>query len=322
MERSYELYVGGKVIATPCFFPSISSIKTNLLPVEYLEFLVSIRFPYLLISAYDIHHASSEDRSAVQDMLARAYEGGTIILLDSGNYESFWHQDDTWSIETFEEICRTVPSHLTFCFDNQGPPSSSRTIAEDVVARVIRTGGVFPKGTVLPIIHAPKASLPEVAVEVVDRLRPIMLAIPERELGEGLVERAETIIRIRSAMNRADYYCPLHLLGTGNPLSILVYTKCGADSFDGLEWCQTCVHHTTAILYHFQQLDFTSDHVVSVQDLDLPYSERVMLNNLLFFGKWLGEISLRLRTNCWAEFASKYLPQRIVSQLTNTLSRC
>lgn len=321
MQRSYELYAGGKVIATPCFFPSISSIKTNLVPADYLEFLVSIGFPHLLISAYDIHHASSADRSTIEDMLARAYEGGIIILLDSGNYESFWRQDGTWNIESFEEICRTMPSHLTFCFDNQDPPCSARAIAEDVVARVIRTAGVSSKGTVLPIIHAPKDLLPEVAVEVVDLLHPIMVAVPERELGEGMVERTETIIRIRSAMNRTGYYCPLHLLGTGNPLSILVYATCGADSFDGLEWCQTCVHHTTATLYHFQQLDIVSDHAVPVQELHLLYSERVMLHNLLFFGNWLREMSLRLRTNCWAEFASKYLPQKIVSQLTNTLSR-
>ena len=62
--------------------------------------------------------------------------------------------------------------------------------------------------------------------------------------------RAKTIIKIRKTLAPKKQYYPLHLLGTGNPLSILIYSICGADSFDGLEWCQTTVDYNTGLLYH------------------------------------------------------------------------
>lgn len=322
MDRSFELLAGGRVITTPCFFPSISSIKTNLLPVHYLDFLVSIGWSHFLVSAYDIDHAGREDRLAIDEMLTKAYEERTIVLLDSGNYESYWRGDAGWDIERFEAICRTLPLHLIFCFDNQDPGTSAREIAEDVLARVGRTCEVFPRGTVLPIIHGPKDQLPDIAGLLAEQMHPIMVAVPERELGDGILERAQTTSRLRAALNRAGYYCHLHLLGTGSPLSILVYAKCGADSFDGLEWCQTCVDHKTAVLHHFHQLDFFSDQAVHNPCLDLPYEERALLHNLVFYGNWLREISNQLRGGHWGEFASKYLPQGFLVQVMNLLSRC
>ncbi len=47
-------------VRLPCFFPSISSVKANLLPVDYLEFLVAAEHPVLLISAYDVAKAATD----------------------------------------------------------------------------------------------------------------------------------------------------------------------------------------------------------------------------------------------------------------------
>jgi hypothetical protein len=63
------------------------------------------------------------------------------------------------------------------------------------------------------------------------RLNPIFVAVPKRELGDGLLERARNVVRIRRRLDRLGYHCGLHLLGTGNPISILEYSLCGADTF-------------------------------------------------------------------------------------------
>jgi queuine/archaeosine tRNA-ribosyltransferase len=74
-------------------------------------------------------------------------------------------------------------------------------------------------------------------MKVAEQLCPVLLAVPERALGEGIATRIRSVRQIRKALNELDFYCPLHLLGTGNPVSIIAYTIAGADSFDGLEWC-------------------------------------------------------------------------------------
>lgn len=108
VEREFSLNVGGTVLPIPCFFPAISSIKTNLPPLEYLRVLVAVNHPLFLISAYDIHHASPEDHTAIEDLLARSYTKNRIILMDSGNYESYWKRDDAWTRDHFAAIIETI----------------------------------------------------------------------------------------------------------------------------------------------------------------------------------------------------------------------
>ena len=91
----------------------------------------------------------------------------------------------------------------------------------------------------LPIVHARKRhgggydldALPSIIREMANRLNPPLIAIPERELGPGLIARAKTVRQIREELDKLPFYQPLHLLGTGNPLSIAVLTAAGCGQF-------------------------------------------------------------------------------------------
>ena len=37
--RTFELPIAHTVVPLPCFFPSVSSVKTNLMPLDYVELL-------------------------------------------------------------------------------------------------------------------------------------------------------------------------------------------------------------------------------------------------------------------------------------------
>src|SRR5437867_3288237 len=101
MDRAKSLAVGGGCIPLPCFFPSISTVKTNAPPRDYLELLVALREPQFLLSAYDIYHAREQERQALEALVSKANAQGALALLDSGNYEAFWKADNSWSIHTF-----------------------------------------------------------------------------------------------------------------------------------------------------------------------------------------------------------------------------
>ncbi len=305
IDRSTELYISQTPLQLPCFFPSVSSVKTNLLPIDYVELLVGAHYPLFLVSAYDIAYCTEDQRLRLDTALTQGKERGVVILMDSGNYESFWKDDKGWQPERFHEIAGSDHHHLCFCYDNQQPPNTSESIAEDVVARVIRDQE-HACGTVAPIIHGDTALLPDAALRTAEQLYPLLLAVPERKLGDGIVERTRTVRKIREALNTLGVYCPIHLLGTGNPLSIIAYSLAGADSFDGLEWCQTVVDHETGRLLHFQQWDLIRHQTEWGQCSGLPYIQTVLMHNLSFYRKFMASLYEAIHFGDVESFIQKY----------------
>ena len=303
--RNMELHIAGTVLQLPCFFPSVSSVRTNLNPVDYVELLDLSGHPHFLVSAYDLSYCTDDQYQRMDTALKQSKARGSAILMDSGNYESFWKGDKTWLPDTFHKIAKTWNYHFCFCYDNQEPPSDSKSIAEDVVASVLRDQD-HALGTVIPIIHGSAIKLPDAVRMVAEKLHPILLAVPERELGEGIVERAQTVRKIRETLNTLGTYYPLHLLGTGNPLSIITYALAGADSFDGLEWCQTTVDHETGRLLHFQQWDLIRYQTKWGEPSPLPYIQSVLMHNLDFYQKFMVSLREAIRSENTESFIRNY----------------
>jgi hypothetical protein len=72
----------------------------------------------------------------------------------------------------------------------------------------------------------------------------------------GLMKPA-VLLRCKNRKVRDDGRTPRR---TDNPFSITLYSAMRADSFDGLEWCQTVVDHETGLLYHLSHVDFVVKH--------------------------------------------------------------
>jgi queuine/archaeosine tRNA-ribosyltransferase len=322
--RPNELVVNDHSVASPVFFRSVSSHETPIPPEEAVRALTLFGPDTLLVSAYDMVHQEHADR-IVRDLESYRSAGG-IVLLDSGNYEAYRKGDYEWNPDLLREAIEVTPYDEAFCFDQLEPPSEIDEAVRAVVSAVERDSA-HGRRPVLPIVHAPlngatraaKIDLvPELMKRVARELRPALLAIPERELGPGLMERARNVYQIRKQMDTLGFYQPLHLLGTGNPLSIAVFTAVGADSFDGLEWCRTVVDHDKARLYHFQQYDFfawqSEQYAVSpivreaVRNDKVGFSGKVVFHNLEFFASWMKELREHLSAGKLDRFLSDKLP--------------
>lgn len=314
--RTFDLYIAETVIRLPCFFPSVSSVKTNLMPVDYVELLDAAAHPLFLTSAYDIANCPPEHRLRMNAALSRSKGRGTAILLDSGNYEGFWKAESNWTPDRFHHVAKESEHHLCFCHDNQEPPTTAEAIAEDVVSSVLRDQE-HALGTVAPIIHGRPELLPVAARMVAEQLFPVLLAVPERALGNGIIARARTVRRLRKALNELGCYCPVHLLGTGNPVSIAVYAMAGADSFDGLEWCQTAVDHETGGLFHFHQWDLFKDQTAWGNTDALPYIQSALMHNLDFYRVFMAELRESLMNDTPETFLHRYVPDKQIPVLMN-----
>ena len=321
--RKMELYVAGTTLPLPCFFPSVSSVvKTNMAPVEYIQLLSSSMQPHFLISAYDIANCDSRDREHIRSALDKRKEQvkGVIILMDSGNYEKFWRKDKTWKADDFYEIAKSCENDLCFCYDNHNPPSSAGAIAEDVVWRVVHDQK-HARGIVCPIIHGQARLLPESAKKIARQVFPLLLAVPERELGEGIIERIQTIKRIRKSLNNLETYCPLHLLGTGDPVSIIAYSMAGADSFDGLEWCKSVIDHETGNQHDFQHWDFFRHQMDRKLPKNFPYKQSVLIHNLDFYAQFMKELHNVVKNENAEMFLRHYATKNQASLLVDAIKQ-
>jgi hypothetical protein len=311
------IVIDGKTKNLPEYFPSISSVKTSLLPIEYLRVLAATKYPQFLISAYDLCNSDQNKKMAEISMAAK--KNGAIILMDSGNYESYWRSDREWKWNNYLDMLDKSHYHLAFSFDNQTPPDTITKNVLDIEKRTIKTLKKFPQASIIPILHGSLLSLPQISTQVVHCLKPIMIAVPERELGEGLIERIKTLTRIRRALEETGENVPLHLLGTGNPLALLLFSIFGANSFDGLEWCQTTVNHETGLLYHFQHRELFGNQSVFCGSKDIPYAQATLAHNLMFYSNWMSVIRANIKDGKVEELLKKYFLPEFLSTLTATL---
>lgn len=310
-DRLTTLRFGEHTVLLPAYFPSISSVKTALRPTDYLHVLSSLinLNSHFLISAFDLATAGQQDDT--ERLLRTTCNAGALILLDSGNYESFWKDAKAiWTQEAFHEILRAFPYDAAFAFDEQFPPADTEEHVALVASRLQKDREAAGDRTVIPIIHGAAAELPELCARVVEATGTAILAVPERRLGEGVFARAHSVAAIRHELDRRGNYVALHLLGTGNPISIAIYAVLGADSFDGLEWCQTVVDFDTALLFHLSQFDFFELQSAWV-DARLSFHAQVLAHNLEFYTRWMRLLQASINNGKAVDFCRFNLPDRV-----------
>lgn len=313
--RLASLLIGQRELPLPVYFPSISSVKTALRPEDYLQVLCSLvgLNGQFLVSAFDLAAIGNPGRVTE---LRSAREAGAVTLMDSGNYESFWKDAQSrWTQASFHKVLGTYSFDLAFGFDEQHPPTDFSEHIALVVARWREDQAAAGDCLIVPIVHGTADALPTLCGAVVAETGVPMIAVPERRLGDGVISRAQAVGAIRRELNKQGRYVALHLLGTGNPISIALYAAMGADSFDGLEWCQTVVDHDTALLFHLSQADFFAGQTRwSDSDAVLSFHARTLAHNLEFYSVWMLRLRTAMLNGTVSDFCRYNFPDRIFRQ--------
>ncbi len=334
-ERPFTINLLGKQVKLPCFVKSLSSHETQLDPEAGLSVLsVFPKVDALLVSAYDMYlkrKATKKTKKQHEDMCKRLKlldERGAIILLDSGNYEKARKKDKTWTKKKFNWVLKNVPYTYAFCYDNLRPVKDIKKNVTNIISGIEGDYEDF----LIPILHAPLNKnirnheiLPEIFLEYASRKKSPFIAVPERELGEGLCQKVQTIVRIREKLATLDHYQAIHILGTGNPLSILILAAAGADLFDGLEWCRTVVDRNTGFLFHHQQFDFFKSQAIemanyeiireAMRDDDNRLNLKLGLHNIDFFYEWMEDLQNGVKSDNGKSMLFYHATQTIVDEL-------
>lgn len=311
--RMQTLTIRGKTLRLPAFAFSLSSHETQVTPSEGVTLLRELGPAAVLVSAYDAWK-NKGDSARLRSRVKPFRKSDTVLFLDSGNYEAY-RKDDRYFPKNnpsgfgkkhFQEMAGELSPDLAFTFDIIDPRGEPKQIAARITKKFREDDRALQERDfpLCPIVHLPAKNgkpLTSCAASIVSKvaaeLEPIMLAIPERELGDGLLERARTVRDIRKALDALGKYYPLHLLGTGNPISMIALAAAGADAFDGLEWCRTVADYSTGYLFHFQQFEcFSQVCLGRIRDertrymIGQPgasYAIRALSYNVDFFEDWI-----------------------------------
>ena len=306
--RGFTIETSRKSLRTPFFFPAISAIKSNYEIYDYLNLLRKTSYPGFLISSYDIYNDEKSD-SLMKD-LSEITEGNIFLFMDSGNYEAYWNNDTSWTIEKFQAVLKKVDIDLCFSFDvfwEEGKNIEKHV--KETIKNIAMTAAMQKLGNTVPIIHFSLKNLAEIIKGVVEDINPQMIGVTERELGAHFLERAKTVKMIREELDSMGRHIPLHLLGTGNPIALLVYALSGADSFDGLEWRDNVVNPENGHLYHFTQKDLVVCNCKACEIKNIPYHLQVMSHNLIFYERFMLEIRKAIEEKQINQLLNKYLPK-------------
>lgn len=304
-----RLVVGAAVLPLPRFVPSISSIRSMVQWNTYVDIIATTGTPLFLMSAFDYAQAPNTVQGEVRASLAKARSLGSRVVLDSGGYEASWLRQ-SWTHDAYSMVAAEIRPDILFTFDDPGhiPDDSYR----QALGELTRDAEVAQGATLVPIVHGNPEQLAEASNRLA-MLDPPMIAVAERRLGQGIEERRRNVAAIRAAMDESGRDVPLHLLGTGDPRSIVAFSFAGADSFDAVDWSQFAVDHATAELLPAARLDWLQGR--SSAEPSESHTIELLLSNLQFYETWMERIRQDM-TNGTVTMVEEWLPADVHRQLT------
>jgi queuine/archaeosine tRNA-ribosyltransferase len=299
LSRVAKISLGRKNLATPAYFPAVSSAAVGYPANALIRLMVATKYPRLLVSAYDTHRISTEGNTEMLSQLGQFSMQGSFLLLDSGVFESYWKGDKTWTFESYAKAVSEVRCDLYYSFDVFPDLSKSeQDFFAETCLRIMRSCNVSDSAQCIPILHGPS---PQQLVAVVERFvqenpdRLSMVAVSEKDCGFTLLQRARTMAKIRKVLDSKNDENILHILGCGNPISILLYSYCGADTYDSPDWSRHVINRKDfgiADLAHLELL--RCDCTVCKKKVGTA-AERALLHNLLFYQDFTIQIQNMIR---------------------------
>ncbi len=244
LARRSELALGARTLAeTPLLVPSFSSRGHSRLDL-LLRFTSAFITEALLISAYDL--ASSHFGESPDLRFAR------LVFLDSGGYEIAERSDfsdmkgtaraaDTWDEASYAELLAgwdtagEQPGLVAISYDLPGLPVSEQAAAASALL------GQKPDIMRELLLKPERRSQPYINVDaILDSVEVLagfdVIGVTEKEAGSSVLDRMESIARLRLRMDDAGLPAPIHVLGALDPLSAPLYCAAGAEIFDSLSW--------------------------------------------------------------------------------------
>jgi hypothetical protein len=263
---------------TPLLVPSFSS-SVGFEVQDILHKLQDQLTIASLVSAYDLWY----ERIDVDDIWY-----SKKLFIDSGVYENVTlneNSTDTWSLGMYEKWLNDMtwlnPDPILVSYDHIGT-------FEEQVHRTKQFFAQYPFARKDFLLKRPEDNAKTIDIDDltlnIKQVRDFdILGVTEKELGRSMVERCQSILKIRRSLDASHLNTPIHVFGCLDPLCILSYFFCGADIFDGLVWLRHGFLQNLAL--HPRNFTIMSKQWEEYDDIPSPLmlvNNLAALNNLMF----------------------------------------
>lgn len=310
---------GNKELPTPTFFPAVSSLQTFGVK-ELLEIIIKENYSKILLSSYDFSHVDGLMDDKILAELSEYGRTGNFVILDSGLFESYRKGDDKWGFSEYSETVKKVDADFYMTYD----VSPDKVVEEENLFLETESGirkstEIIRNGESIPIFHGhtPNSLISQVSKYIEGHpLNNSIIAIPERECGFSIVERATTIRQISSILRTHNETVLLHVLGCGNPLSMSLFTYCGADTFDSIDWTNSIFDRRDNKGYDISYIDLLNCSCEVCSSSGMASSERALLHNLLYFQDYVEKLRFMIKNNTLKDYIQSYFGRDIIMKLS------
>ena len=313
--REIELVLeGGKSLITPAYFPAISSFD-----IKYSFRSLIRHFTYytkVLISAYDLYFLPKKIRDEVYAEIGKI----PFIFLDSGIFEASRKGDKRWKIELQKNVMSKIKFDFHSSFDLL-PTKPSTNFVETTIDGILRSREQCSKAGFVPIVHGSPKGLLDTIGKLAKNYPDLcnFVAVAERDCGDSIIKQARTVHRIRNLLDsgeKCNHSRILHLLGCGDPLSILLFTYAGANSFDSLDWIKRACDPDRLRLIDFSHLDLLNcDCIFCSGGQKKNYVERVLMHNLWFYQSYAQQIKTYIQENTLEQLLKRYFSRKLLDKV-------
>jgi len=250
--RRSKIVLGAQTVAeTPLVLPSFSSKgfpQVRKIMNLMAEFITSP----ILISSYDVHYR----------LIPKKITFPQLLFLDSGGYEARIEHDLS---ETYGKLHKPKPWNQQLhkrVLTNWSSKWPTIAVSFDSPAKFLRLSKQLDGAAKLQkkyphllwelLVKPETAKDPfipfEKLIKRVEHLRRFaVVGITEKELDDSLFGAMTKIARLRTQMNAAGVNVPIHIFGSLDPLTTVLYFLAGAEIFDGLTWLRFGYHEGRTI---------------------------------------------------------------------------
>ena len=287
--RIAALTIDGKSLVTPTYFPAISSFGIKHRVDTLIDLLIDYSYPRLLISAYDIYRMDTSKKHIYSKL--RDYMNQSFVFVDSGRFESWWYKDTEWDFKKYSSILKEIEYDFYSSLD-VFPSFESRSngYVEAVLNSITTSRSISESPGFIAVYHgSTPVELLSTIKKTIEKVKDhsSIIAIPERDCGVNIIDKAVTIAKTRQLLDKFDPSIVLHILGCGHPKSLALFSYCGADSYDSLDWITSVANEERFDLSDISYLDYVNCECKFCTDEKRTYIEKVLLHNLRFYQNYM-----------------------------------
>lgn len=246
--------IGDFKFETPLLLPSFSSkgVRSPVLKsVEYSKRFIDDTY---LISLYDIEN----------DLKGTDLDFADLIFIDSGGYEvsnftdlqdrtGAKFQKQQWSVDQYMrglKSCNHVTPSVFVSYDHPDE-------RVDVEAQILRSKKHFDQCEISSgeLLLKPNTKTSnyvdfKAASSLARDLESFcVIGVTEKEAGSSILKRMHNIADLRQSLNKKGIHTPIHIFGSLDPITSILYFLAGADIFDGLTWLRYAYQDDSAVYY-------------------------------------------------------------------------